>query len=263
MFKKIFAIAKQYANECLYYRFDLLLYVFNFIVEITIYVFIWMAIYSNNTLNLNMSIQQITTYYILVVSLNPIIFWGINEEIGHAIREGEILRELLNPISYFSYYFGMKIGELIESVIVGAITFIVCILLFGVMLPQSILNLLFFIIVVLLGVFLVYFFEIILGMTAFYTNSIWGIEMFKRSILSIFSGVIAPITLFPDFLQKIANILPFKDCIYTPINIYFGQLTSTDIFYVIIKQCVWILIFYIIAKIFFNKAIKNITINGG
>lgn len=263
MISKILAIAKQNAKQGLYYRFDLLLYIFNFIVQITVYVFIWLAIYNNGNQILGMSFEQITTYYILVVSLDPIISWGINEEMGESIREGEILKELLNPISYFKYYFGIRIGELIESAIVGVITFIICVLLFGVVLPQGIINFCAFIVVISLSVVIVYFFELILGSSAFYTNSVWGIEILKRSILSIFSGMIAPITLFPEFMQKIANILPFKDCIYTPISIYFGELSNLEILQVIGKQLIWIVLLYIIAKVLFNKAIKNITINGG
>lgn len=263
MISRIFAIAKQEAREGLYYRFDLLLYIFNFIVQITVYIFIWLAIYNNGNQILGMSFEQITTYYILVVSLEPIISWGINEIMGEAIREGQILRELLNPISYFSYYFGIRIGELIEAGIVGIITFVICALLFGIVLPQGILNFCAFVIVISLAVVIVYFFEIILGTSAFYTNSIWGIEILKRSVISIFSGMIAPITLFPESIQKIANILPFKDCVYTPISIYFGELSNIEILQVIIKQGIWIVLLYMISKFLFKKAIKNITINGG
>ncbi len=263
MIKKILAIAKQETSENLYYRFDLALYIFNFIIQITVYVFIWLAVYKNGNQILGMSFEQITTYYILVVSLSPIIDWGINETLGNSIREGEILKELLNPISFFCYYFGIRIGEMIEALIVGVITFFICSLLFGVLPPSGIINFLIFLVVICLAVIVVYFFEIIIGMIAFYTNSVWGIEIFKRSILNIFSGMIAPITLFPEFLQKIANLLPFKDCIYTPISIYFGELSNIEILQVILKQCIWIVALYIIAKIIFNKAVKNITINGG
>ena len=263
MISKIFPIAKQQAKEGLYYRFDLLLYIFNFIIEITVYVFIWLAIYNNGNQILGMSFEQVTTYYILVVSLSPIINWGINEIMGNAIREGEILRELLNPLSYFSYYFGIRMGELIESIIVGILTFGICGWLFGVLFPAGILNFVLFIIVVFLAVVVVYFFELMIGMTAFYTNSIWGVEIFKRAIFSIFSGMIAPITLFPELLQKIANILPFKDFIYTPINIYLGQLSNIEILQVVLKQCVWIVLLYVVAKILFNKAVRSVTVNGG
>lgn len=210
-----------------------------------------------------MSFNQITTYYILVVSLSPIISWGINESIGNAIRDGEIMRELLNPISYFSYYFGLRIGELEEAALVGFFTFVICSFIFKVILPQSLLNFIFFLIVVCLAVVAVFYFEIILGMSAFYTNSIWGVEILKRAIIHIFAGMIAPIELFPEGLQKISNMLPFKEFVYTPINIYFGNLNNIEILLVILKLSLWIAIFYVIAKFVFNKAIKNVTINGG
>lgn len=263
MIRKIWKIAKQVTKEDLYYRFDIALYVFNFMIQVTVYIFIWLAIYQNGNQILGMNFQQVTTYYILVITLDPIISWGVNESIGEHIREGEVLMHLLNPISYFGYQFGIKIGILLEALIVGGITFGLCFFFFGILLPAGIVNFLFFLLMIILSIMIIYFFEIILGMTAFYTNSIWGIEVLKRAILNIFSGMIAPIALFPEFLQKITNFLPFQECIYTPIRIYFGELNYVQIGQSLLKQCIWIVILYVIAKIVFQKAIKNITINGG
>ena len=263
MINKIWKIARQVTKEDLYYRFDVLLYVCNFIIQITVYIFIWLAIYNNGNQVLGMNFEQITTYYVLPITLNPIIFWGINESIGEHIREGEVQKQLLFPISYFNWNFGIKIGVVLESCVVGGITFVICLCLFGVLPPAGIINFLFFIILICLSVVVIYLLEMILGMAAFYTNSLWGVEVFKRAVLNIFTGMIAPITLFPEFLQKIANVLPFKECVYTPISIYFGELSQNEILHVILKQCIWIVILYIIAKIVFKKAIKNITINGG
>ncbi len=263
MIRKIIAIAKQDAREGLYYRFDLLLYICNFMIQIAVYVFIWLAIYNQGNQILGMSFEQVTTYYILVVSLDPIIGWGINEILGEAIRDGQVLRELLHPISFFSYYFGIRIGELVEAGIVGIITFLLCAILFGIVLPQSLFHFCAFLVVIVLSIIVIYFFEMILSMSAFYTNSVWGIEILKRAIISIFSGMIAPLTLFPEWVQKIANFLPFQECIYTPINIYFGELSNIEILQTIIKQGIWITVLYLLAKFIFHKAIKNITINGG
>ena len=55
----------------------------------------------------------------------------------------------------------------------------------------------------------------------------------------------------------------FKELIYTPINIWLGQVEHSQIMFVILKQIIWGVILYIIAKLFFNHAIKNVTINGG
>lgn len=88
-------------------------------------------------------------------------------------------------------------------------------------------------------------------------------QILRKAIIQIFSGIIAPITLFPMWFQKLSEILPFKELIYTPINIWLGQISYNEIFFIIIKQIIWGVILYIIAKIFFEHALKKITINGG
>lgn len=88
-------------------------------------------------------------------------------------------------------------------------------------------------------------------------------EILRKAVIQIFSGMIAPITLFPMWFQKLSTYLPFKELIYTPINIWLGEVGYQEIIFVIIKQIIWGIVLYVIAKKFFKHAIKNITINGG
>ena len=88
-------------------------------------------------------------------------------------------------------------------------------------------------------------------------------EILKKAIIQIFSGIIAPIILFPLWFQELSKLLPFKELIYTPINIWLGQVSYNEIMFIIIKQTLWRIILYIIAKLFFNHAVKKLTINGG
>ena len=108
-----------------------------------------------------------------------------------------------------------------------------------------------------------FFIQMIVGTIGFYTNSIWGMQILRKSIIAIFSGLIAPLTLFPEWFQKIANILPFKEFIYTPINIYLGNIPLNATGFIILKLIAWSLILYVISKTFFNYSVKKITINGG
>jgi len=115
----------------------------------------------------------------------------------------------------------------------------------------------------ILGIPITFFLQMIVGTCGFYTNATWGMQILRESIISIFSGLIAPLTMFPEAFQKIANILPFKEFFYTPINIYLGKIQGIEILGIIGKQLIWAIIMYVIAKAFFNKAVKKITINGG
>ena len=88
-------------------------------------------------------------------------------------------------------------------------------------------------------------------------------QILRKAIIQIFSGIIAPISMFPLWFQELSKFLPFKELIYTPVNIWLGQVTYEQVMFVIIKQILWGIILYAIAKLFFNHAVKKLTINGG
>ena len=263
MLRTIFALAKMHLNEYNIYKSNFYLFSFNRLIEVVVYIFVWQAIYYQTGDAGGFTLSQMITYYILVVSINPIVLWGINEDMGHSIRTGRINKELLNPISYFKYYFGMNLGEIAFAVIVGIAVFVVCAIFWGVTLPVSFLNFIIFLVLILLGIPITFFLQMIAGTVGFYSGSIWGIQILRKAVISIFAGVIAPITLFPAWFQALSNFLPFQELIYTPINIWLGEFDMSQIGFVLIKQVIWIIILYIIAKKFFEHAVKKITINGG
>lgn len=263
MLKTMLVLGKMQFRQYNIYKSNFWLFTLNRIVEIAVYIFVWQAIYNQTGDAGGYTISQMITYYILVFTLNSFATWGVNEDMAHSIRNGKISKELLNPLTYFQYYFGIDLGELAFASVIGMATFIICNIFWTVSFPVSILNFILFIIVILLGVPITFFLQMIVGTVGFYSNSIWGMQILRKAIISIFSGIIAPITLFPGWFQTLANLLPFQELIYTPINIWLGQITVTEIWPIIIKQIIWGIILYGIAKIFFNHAVKKITINGG
>lgn len=263
MLKTMLELGKIHFKEYTIYKSNFYLFTLNRLVEVVVYIFVWQAIYTQTGNAGGFTIEQMITYYILVVSLSSIAMWGINEDMSHAIKSGKINKELLSPISYFKYYFGIYLGEVAFAIPVSVATFILCSIFWQIAMPAGTINLILFLLVIILILPISFFIQMIIGTVGFYTNSIWGMQILRKSIISIFSGLIAPLTLFPEWFQKIANILPFKEFIYTPINIYLGRIPLNEIGFIMLKLIAWIAILYLIAKIFFNHAVKNITVNGG
>ena len=245
------------------YKSNCWLFTLNRIVEVIVYIFVWKAIFAQTGNAGGFTVEQIITYYILVTTIKPFALWGINEDIAHSIRNGNISKELLNPMTYFQYCFGVNLGEMAFAFVVGLASFIVCSILWGITLQFNLLNFILAVIIILVGIIISFFMQMIVGTVGFYSSSIWGMQILKKAIISIFSGIIAPLTLFPEWFQKIANILPFKELIYTPVNVLMGNIELNQIWIIIVKQVLWVFITYGIAKIFFNHSIKKVTINGG
>lgn len=263
MIRSMLELAKMQFKQYNIYKSNFYLFTINRLVEVLVYIFVWKAIYNQTGEAGGLSIEQLITYYILTATLRPFVLWGINEDIAYSIRNGQINRELLNPLTYFQYCFGINIGEMAFAFVISLATFIICAIIWTVSIPVGILNFILFIVIILIGIPITFFIQMIVGTVGFYSNSIWGMEILKNAVISIFSGIIAPIVLFPTWFQKLSNILPFKDLVYTPINIWLGKIETQEIFVVILKQALWAIILYVIAKVFFNLSIKKITINGG
>lgn len=263
MLRSMMALAKMQFKQYNIYKSNFYIWTLNRLVEVVVYIFVWQAIYNKTATSGGFELSQMITYYILVASISSFACWGINEDMAYSIRSGNINKELLNPISYFKYYFGMNLGEMAFALVVGFATFVICSIFWTVTLPVNIGYFIMFFIVMILGIPVTFFLQMIVGTVGFYSSSIWGMQILRKAVISIFSGMIAPITLFPTWFQKLSNILPFKDLIYTPINIWLGQISASEILFITVKLIIWGILLYFIAKTFFNHAVKKITINGG
>ena len=263
MLKVILALARMQFKDYNIYKSNFYLFTLNRIVEVIVYIFVWQAIYNQTGETGGFSLSQMVTYYILAISFSSIATWGINEMMAHSIRNGQINKELLNPISYFKYYFGINLGEIAFATVIGIATFVICSIFWQLAVPANFIDFILCILVILLGIPVTFFIQMIVGTIGFYTNSIWGMQILRRAIIQIFSGIIAPISLFPLWFQELSKFLPFKELIYTPINIWLGKISYNEIIFVIIKQIIWGVILYVVAKLFFNHSVKKLTINGG
>lgn len=240
--------------------------IINRIIEISVFVFIWQAMYRDNPASIGeMTLNQMMLYYIISVTMSHIINWGVNEEIGESIREGRVTMELLYPIGYMRYYFFYKLGGVARQIIIIIIpSFILSILLFRVSIQEiNIMNILMFCVVTGLAVVIIYIIEFMVGIFAFKTDSTWGLQVLKQAIITVFSGSLAPIEFYPQILQNIVNVLPFKDLIYSPTMILIGMQSTNDIVMTVIRQLIWIAVLFCAATIMYKILIKKVTVYGG
>ena len=80
----------------------------NRIVEVIVYIFVWIAIYNQTGDAGGLTLEQMVTYYILVTALRPLILWGINEDMAHSIRNGQINKELFNSLNIDAIEVGLE-----------------------------------------------------------------------------------------------------------------------------------------------------------
>jgi ABC-2 type transport system permease protein len=99
-----------------------------------------------------------------------------------------------------------------------------------------------------------------------YTESTWGINIVKETIVLLLSGATIPLAFFPDGFRKVVEYLPFRAVYDIPLSILLKK-NGTDTFEGLLPmlgiQLFWCVVLTIAGNLFWNHAVKRITVNGG
>lgn len=228
--------------------------------------FLWKAIYSSvgsDVVN-GMTFYDTIIYLTLASAISSFVESYVVWEMGDNIRTGKIVLDLLKPMKYIYYLFWTFSGRyaihffnrflptfiLVYFVTHGTLTF-------GI-------NILWFIVSILFSVLINFSIDFITGTICLYTESIWGINIMKQVIVTLFSGAMIPIPFFPESLRKIVNYLPFQAIYNLPLKVLLNSSVDLeDLLHIILIQLFWIVVLFIISNYFWKASIKIITVNGG
>lgn len=232
-------------------------------LQITIFYYIWMAVYSEKTMIFGVDKYQIITYIILSRIIYMQVIWGVNLS-GGIVSSGQIAVELLKPIDLQLYSYMARLGDFVSYGIINSIpVLIISFLIFGISFPTTLSNGLLFVISLFMATTISFFVDFIVKLITFYIINAWGLMVLRDAIISFFSGAMVPLYFFPQWLKNITNMLPFKDMIYTPISIYLGLNSGSQAINAILFQIIWIVILFIISRVFYKAAVKKVVIMGG
>jgi ABC-2 type transport system permease protein len=101
------------------------------------------------------------------------------------------------------------------------------------------------------------------GTFALRLQSILGLLRAKFFLLELFSGLLLPISFFPEVFQKIFNLLPFQYISYVPMLIYLGKLQGGGLVRALALQIFWAAVLVAIGDGMWRWSSKKVTIQGG
>lgn len=258
-FKSIFNLK---LSEAKIYRENLIINFIFGLFPLLISIFLWKTIFkvSNRTIG-EFDFKKMITYFLLVFFINYISSAKkIAMDISETIQDGTIASLILKPISFFKYQYNMFLIEKFILFLNLAIPLIIFILLLQNYLFIHIFKLGLFFISSFLAITLNFIIYLILGISVIWIGKISSLLDLWNNLTFLLAGGAFPLNIISPKFYNILVILPFKYIIFTPINIYIGNLSSKDIFKEFCFQILWIILLFILFKIVWNKG-KN-TISG-
>ena len=242
----------------LQYRMSMLIWLIGMVMEPLMYLVVWqtVAIYNGGDVD-GYSAGDFAAYYIVLMLVNHLTFSWIMWEYDYRIRMGEFSTVLLKPIHPIHRDIADNLGYKLLTLLVMIPTAALLTWLFDPTFQFVHWGLLAFLPVLALAFLMRFFLEWALAMSAFWTTRIGAINQAYFVLLLFFSGRLAPLDLFPGFVQTIAALLPFRWMVAFPVELVLGRLSLREMWIGVGVQCTWLLIGYLLMRAVYRAGIRR------
>jgi ABC-2 type transport system permease protein len=238
--------------------------IITYLINVTVYYFIWRAVFASSDQVAGYSLPQIITYVSVGWILRSFYWNTIDQEMAYEVIEGKIAMDLIKPVDELWMWFSRAMGE--SAFRLGLLTVptaIVVAIIFPVQAPASRLNFLLFLVAAIGSFALMAAINFMIGTCAIPLKSILALIRAKYWLIELLSGLLIPISFFPKRLQTVLDWLPFEHIAYTPLQIYLGKYDARAAAFALAKQWIWIIVLFVLAQAWWSRAVKKITIQGG
>ncbi|ULO05111.1 ABC-2 family transporter protein [Paenibacillus sp. 19GGS1-52] len=226
--------------------------------------FTWMAIYGKGESLGGFSATQMTSYVAVSWMARAFYFNNLDREISTDIRDGSIAIQFIRPYNYVLVKMMQGLGEGIFRFMLFMIPgMAIAMLLFPVQLPTELSAWVGFLVMLFFSFLINSQINVITGLSAFFVENNEGMMRMKRVVVDLFSGLVVPISLFPDWLSSVLKFLPFQAITYLPGSVFTGRVQGVGIWNVLGVQVFWFLVL-LIPIIWLNHAARQrLFVQGG
>ncbi|MGM9975054.1 MAG: ABC transporter permease [Clostridiaceae bacterium] len=249
------------------YKGNVLMFLLGEAMVLAVTYYLWRAIYvsSSSAIIEGFTLKEMIIYVLISFLTALMTSADITYEINMEVKSGSIGINLIRPVSYEMRMFFQALGTFFYNfIIVFILAFtLITLLFYSYGEGLSLGNILLYIVSLLLGFIINFYYSYAFGLLSFKITNMWGMSQVMGAIMRLLSGALIPITFFPKVIQSIIGFFPFSSLIYTPTMIYLGKLAGAELIKALALQLFWVVIMAMIARLIWKALVKNITILGG
>ena len=211
--------------------------------------------------------QDMVAYYLLTMIARAFSSMpGLASGIAQQIREGEIKRYLIQPIDLLGFLLLTRVAHKLAyyaiAILPFALVFTLCRGYFSAGWPPVHVFLA-FIASLMMGFLIGFFFEALIGMIGFWFLEVSSL-LFVFMLFSFFlSGHMFPLTLLPEGVQTIVNLLPFKYLAFFPAAIFLRKIPDDQLMTELLIELGWLVVLIVACRVVYARGVKRYSGFGG
>jgi ABC-2 type transport system permease protein len=211
-----------------------------------------------------MSFAQVVTYVWLGQAMIRLLIWRPDADVQEMIRSGTVAYELTRPVDLYWLWYARSVANVTAPTVLRAVPMmILAALLLGMQAPVSWSAGAAWAVAMVLAVALTASVAALLSISLLWTVSGQGATTLVPAIVWCLSGMILPLPMFPDWMQPLLNVLPFRGMMDTPFRIYVGHIPAARWAGVLAHQAAWTIGLVLFGRWVLARGTRRLVVQGG
>lgn len=195
--------------------------------------------------------------------LAPVAMYATSE-IADRVKSGDIAVDLARPVDLHLSSWARDLGRAGFMLVArGLLPILIGALTIGLALPASATAYPLGLLSLLLGVSISFSLRYLVNLLAFWVLDLRGFAVLYTVLISLLSGFIIPIHLFPDWLRTVAVLTPAPALLQYPVDVVSGRVLGGAALAVIGQQVGWLALATLVIRVVQARAARRLVVQGG
>lgn len=261
---KYVSLARTTLQQAIAYRITTFFNVGLTFIWVIILYYLWRAAYAGRASIAGLTWDEMRTYVVIAYGINALVGWRTGTAMMATIRTGDVVFDMVRPLNYCTTQLSRAVGfTAVEGAISMAFTLTIGLLFLHIQPPASVGAGLLFAVALIIGFVTKVLVVFLVSLLTFWTLNGMGLMWSQQAIMQILSGTIVPLALMPGWLQVIAEVLPLRGIVSTPLQLYLGKSSGWDAVGLLGLQVLWLAVLWVVSNLAWRRAFRVVEIQGG
>jgi ABC-2 type transport system permease protein len=226
------------------------------------------AFFRSSSASQPMTFAQTVTYIWLGQAMLGMLPWNGDKEVQDLVRTGNVAYELCRPLDLYSLWFGRSLALRTAPTLIRAVPILLAsgLLLrpaYRLLPPASTEHGVAWLLSTVGAILLSAAITNLFGIALLWTISGEGLVRMLPPVVTLLSGLVIPLSFFPDWLQPVLLFLPFAGVMDVPFRFYTGNFAPSLVFPWLLHQLGWTAALVISGRRLVSRGTRRVIVQGG